>query len=367
VRGVALTDAERINWLRLARTEAVGPVTFAHLIAQFGSAGRALEALPDLARRGGRDGTPKIFGGAEAEAELAAGSRLGARMIGSGEPDFPRLLSALDAPPPLLWALGDAGLMARRTVSIVGTRECSAAGQRIARALAGALGEAGYIVVSGMARGIDAAAHWGAIDSGTIAVLAGGVDNVWPPQNASLYERIGQSGCIVSSRPPGFEPRAKDFPRRNAIISGLSLGVVIVEAEMRSGSLITARLAADQGREVFAVPGSPLDPRSRGTNDLIRQGATLVEDADDVLRVLNAQPGVGAPDVPTFEPAELDEEGLAGLSGVIASLLSTAPTSFDDLARLSGAPTSAVLACLTELAVAGRAELLPGGLAVAAG
>jgi len=365
--GAVLSDQERIDWLRLARTESVGPVTFAHLIARFGSAGRALEALPDLARRGGRAEPAKVFSLAEAQAELDAGAKRGARMIGSGEPDFSRLLAALDAPPPLLWTLGDARLMARRSVAIVGARECSAAGQKIARGLAGALGEAGYIVVSGMARGIDAAAHLGAIQSGTIAVLAGGVDNIWPPQNASLYERIRQGGCIVSSRPPGFEPRAKDFPRRNAIISGLSLGVVIVEAELRSGSLITARLAADQGREVFAVPGSPLDPRARGTNDLLRQGACVVEDAEDVLRVLDAQAGVTAPDSPIFHPPEMDEPTNEDLSRVIAGLLSQAPTRFDELARLSGAPTSAVLACLTELAVAGRAELLAGGLAIAAG
>ena len=363
--GKTLAEKERIDWLRLARTESVGPVTFAHLIMRYGSPTRALEALPGLARRGGSAATPIIPGSSQAEAELAAGAALGARLIAACEPDFPRLLAVLDPPPPLIWALGDTGLLARRAVAVVGARECSAAGQRMARTLAAALGEGGYVVVSGLARGIDAAAHHGAIASGTIAVLAGGVDSVWPPQNAGLYEAIRAKGCIISDRPIGHEARARDFPRRNRLISGLALGVVVVEAELRSGSLITARLAGEQGREVFAVPGSPLDPRARGANDLLRQGATLVEDADDVLRVLDAQPSVFEPERPTYSPGrETDDPDIEGLAAVVGGLLSPTPISIDELARAAGAPTSAVLAALVELTLAGRAELMAGGLVV---
>ena len=366
MRGTPLTDRERIDWMRLARTESVGPVTFAHLIARYGSPTRALDALPALARRGGSAAAPIIPGSSQAEAELTAGAALGARLIAACEPDFPRLLAVLDPPPPLIWALGDLDLLARPAVAVVGARECSAAGQRMARTLAAALGEGGYVVVSGLARGIDAAAHHGAIASGTIAVLAGGVDSVWPPQNAGLYDAIRAKGCIVSERPIGHEARARDFPRRNRLISGLALGVVVVEAELRSGSLITARLAGEQGREVFAVPGSPLDPRARGANDLLRQGATLVEDADDVLRVLDAQPSVFEPERPTWAPDQgMDDSEIDGLAEIVAALLSPTPTSIDELARAAEAPTPAVLAALMELTLAGRAELLAGGLVVA--
>ncbi|HZK98899.1 MAG TPA: DNA-processing protein DprA [Caulobacteraceae bacterium] len=360
-------DPARIDWLRLARAEAVGPVTFAHLIGRYGSATRALAALPDLARRGGRSLPPRVPGPVEARAELDAGEALGARLILGDEPDFPRLLAVLDPPPTLVWVLGDSTLLARRTVAIVGARTASAAGQRFARALAGALGEAGYIVVSGMARGIDAAAHRGALETGTVAVIAGGVDTIYPLENAELYGAIRAKGCLISERAIGHEARAKDFPRRNRIISGLSLGVVVVEAELRSGSLITARLAGEQGREVFAVPGSPLDPRARGANDLLRQGATLVEEADDVLRVLDTQPGMAAPEPATYAcretPGDVETDELRA---VLAQLLSPTPISIDELARAAGAPTPSILAALMELSLAGRAELLPGGLAASA-
>jgi DNA processing protein len=235
----------------------------------------------------------------------------------------------------------------------------------MAGALAAALGPGGYIVVSGLASGIYAAAHKGALASGTVAVLAGGVDSVWPPQNADLYEAFREKGCIVSERPIGYEGRAPDFPRRNRLISGLSLGVVVVEAELRSGSLITARLAAEQSREVFAVPGSPLDPRARGANDLIRQGAYLVEDADDILRILDSQAGVSDSDGPDF--SDTDRQGdmeSDGLANQLETLLSPTPTSLDILAREAHAPVSAIAAALIELTIAGRAELLPGGLAI---
>ncbi len=358
-----LTSRERVDWLRLARAEAVGPVTFAHLIGRYGSASRALEALPDLARRGGRGGSPDIPSVAKAEAELAAGVAAGARPVASGESGFPRLLAALDPPPPLIWVLGEAALLERRTVAMVGARIASGAGRRFARTLAGALGEAGYVVVSGMARGIDAAAHEGSLPFGAVAVLAGGVDDIYPPDNAGLYASLKGSGCVISERPIGHKARAADFPRRNRLISGASLGVVVVEAELRSGSLITARLAGEQGREVFAVPGSPLDPRARGCNDLIRQGATLVEGAEDVLRVLDAQPSVMAPDPPSYDLFdERNDPETAGLRATVEDLLSPTPTPIDELARAADAPTSAVLAVLIELSLAGRAELLAGGL-----
>jgi DNA processing protein len=358
-----MDEAERIDWLRLARAESVGPVTFAHLIGRYGAASRALSALPDLARRGGRSAPPRIPSVAEAKRELEAGAALGARLLTLRDPAFPRLLAALDPPPPLLWVLGDETLLERRAIGMVGAREASSAGQRMARSLAAGLGQGGYVVVSGLARGIDASAHQGALPTGTIAVLAGGVDSVWPPQNAELYQAIKAKGCIVSERPVGYEARAPDFPRRNRLISGLSLGVVVVEAEVKSGSLITARLAGEQGRDVFAVPGSPLDPRARGTNDLIRQGAWLVEEADDVLRVLNDQPSVSEPE-PTSYDAGDDDGDTEPLIAALETLLSHTPTAVDELARSAGAPISLTAAALMELALAGRAELLPGGFAV---
>ncbi|MEO8811407.1 MAG: DNA-processing protein DprA [Caulobacteraceae bacterium] len=356
-------ERERLDWLRLARAESVGPVTFARLIERYGSAGNALAALPDLARRGGGAGAPLIPNLDEARTELAAGTAIGAHLITGGDEGFPRLLAVLDPPPPLLWTIGDAALLGRRAVGVVGARIASAAGRRFARTLAAELGEAGYVVISGMARGIDAAAHEGALPFGTIAVLGGGEDDVYPPDNRELYDAIKASGCIVSERPPGHTARAADFPRRNRLIAGLSLGVIVVEAEMKSGSLITARLAGEQGREVFAVPGSPLDPRAHGTNDLLRQGATLVESALDVIRVLDAQPGVSAPETAMFDFSGTgDETAIERVRAMVEDLLSPAPVTIDDLARATGAPISTVLAVLMELSVAGRADLLPGGL-----
>jgi DNA processing protein len=360
-----LDDGERVDWLRLARTDSVGPVTFAHVIARYGTAARALEALPDMARRGGRSTPLKIPRRDEIAAELAAGAAIGARLIACCETDFPRLLAVLDPPPPVLWVLGDVAQLHRKAVAMVGARVASAAGRRFAKTLAAALGEAGYVVVSGMARGIDAAAHEGGLPFGTVAVLGGGVDDIYPPDNAALYDALKTGGCVVSERPIGHTARAPDFPRRNRIISGLALGVVVVEAELKSGSLITARLAGEQGREVFAVPGSPLDPRARGANDLLRQGATLVEDVDDVLRVLDAQPTLREPDAPAFEGQYFDADAETDdVREAVLQALSPTPATVDDIARATGAPIRTVLACLAELSLAGRAELLSGGLAV---
>jgi DNA processing protein len=360
----ALSDAQRRDWLRLARTENVGPVTFAQLIARYGEPALALAALPDLARRGGRSDGLDIPSPAIAEAELAAGAKLGARMIAACEPGFPQTLAAVDPPPPLIWTLGDAGLLQRRAVAIVGARSASAAGQRFARTLAADLGAAGCAIISGMARGIDAAAHEGSLATGAIAVLGGGVDDVYPPEHRALHARIAAEGCILSENAPGRSAVARDFPRRNRIISGVARAVVVVEAEFRSGSLITARLANEMGREVLAVPGSPLDPRARGANDLIRQGAALCEGAEDVLRALEGLGGLADTSGEPWRSAPPDPDD--GLRARVAGLLCPTPVSRDDLIRAAGAPTPVVMAALTELVLAGRAELLPGGLVCAA-
>jgi DNA processing protein len=353
--------AERLAWLRLARAEQVGPVTFAQLINRFGSAAAALDLLPDLARRGGRSAPLRIPSPAAAMAELAAGEALGARLVCTPDDDFPQPLSSIDPPPPLIWVLGDIRLAARPMVALVGARIASAAGQRFARGLAAQLGEAGVVVVSGMARGIDAAAHEGALPTGTIAVLGGGPDDIYPQEHADLYARLADRGAVVSECPPGYRAQARDFPRRNRIISGLSQAVVVVEAELRSGSLITARLAAEQGRDVLAVPGSPLDPRARGTNDLIRQGAALCEGLEDVLRALGGS-GLREREPPDYRHATVSDADVEAVRERVADLLSPTPVSRDELVRLAGAPAGAVLAALSELALAGRAEFLPGGM-----
>ncbi len=355
---------EILAWLRLARSEGVGARTFAALVSRHGTAVEALRALPEMARRAGREGPVAIASPQSAETELKAAAAVGARLVRSCDDDYPALLAATDDPPPLFWTLGDVARLHAPAVAMVGARIASAAGRRFARELAAGLGEAGLVVVSGLARGIDAAAHEGALASGTVAVLAGGVDAPYPPENLNLYQRICERGCVVSERPMGHQARAADFPRRNRIISGLARGVVVVEAELRSGSLITARLAAEQGREVMAVPGSPLEPRARGTNDLIRQGAALVESAEDVLAIL-ADPARPAPRRSAQAGPELAEVG-PDLTDVLDSLVSTTPVSLDELTRACGAPVAAVSAALMELSMAGRVELLPGGGAVRA-
>ena len=359
-----LSEAARRDWLRLARAEGVGPVAFQHLIRRYGSAGAALRELPELARRAGRANAPQVPSPGEVEDELADGAALGARLLAACEDAFPAALRALDPPPPVIWALGDAALLGRRSVAVVGARVASAAGCRFARGLAYELGRAGLVIVSGMARGVDAAAHDGALPTGTVAVLGGGVADVYPTENAALYDRIAAGGCVVSESAPRRKAQAKDFPRRNRLISGLSLAVVVVEAELKSGSLITARLAAEQGREVLAVPGSPLDPRARGCNDLIRQGAAICEGADDVLRALEQLSGFRAPQGPAFERGA--EDVSPALLERVFDLLSPTPTRVDELARQVGAPPGAVFAALVELSLAGRAELMEGALAVRA-
>ncbi|HRO33571.1 MAG TPA: DNA-processing protein DprA [Brevundimonas sp.] len=358
---MSLAPAERFARLRLARTERIGPVAFDQLLKRYGSAQGALDALPGLVRRAGGPSVPPPV--QAIEAEMAAGQQIGAQLIVRGDDAYPPMLAAVDPPPPVLWTLGDAGLLSRPSpVAVVGARVASAGGQRIARGLAQQLGQAGHVIVSGLARGIDTAAHEGSLPTGTVAVLGGGIDDVYPPDNAGLYDRIRAEGCIVSESPVGARAQARDFPRRNRIISGLSRGVIVVEAEIRSGSLITARLAAEQGRDVFAVPGSPLDPRSRGPNELIRNGAILCEGLEDVERAFSTlrtlrEPAVDDPfrDAPSeIEPQLLDR---------VAALLSPTPTPRDELARALNLPVAVVAAALLELDLSGRATLLPGGLA----
>ena len=363
---MSLSELERRDRLRLARTEGVGPVTMAALLSRFGSAAKALDALPNMARRGGRVDALKICTPDEADRELAAGDKLGARLLVLGEPEFPPLLAALDPPPPLIWTLGRAELLSRPCVAIVGARIASAGGQRFARQLASELGQAGYVVVSGLARGIDGAAHEGALPTGTAAVLGGGIDDIYPWEHEALYRKLAAEGCLVSESAVGRKARAQDFPRRNRIISGLSLATVVVEAEMRSGSLITARLANEQGREVLSVPGSPLDPRAKGTNDLIRQGAMLCEGAADVIEAVSRHPSVREPTRDLFDAPGIDEERLEReaerLRDRAYDLASPTPTPVDELVRALAAPAPAIFAALVELAIAGRVELLPGGM-----
>lgn len=362
---MSLPQAERQAWLRLARTENVGPVTFDQLITRFGTAERAMAALPDLARRGGRKGPLRTPGTAEIDAEIEAGEALGAVLLCACEPQFPQALAALDPPPPVLWARGRVDLLTRSAVAIVGARVASAAGQRFARGLAADLGRAGQVVVSGLARGIDGAAHEGALATGTVAVLGGGIDDIYPPEHRDLYGRVAEAGCIVSESRPGHRAQAKDFPRRNRIISGLSRAVVVVEAEIRSGSLITARLAAEQGREVLSVPGSPLDPRAKGTNDLIRQGAALCEGVDDVLRALEGLRGFEERERAYQPPPHALAPDDSELHDRICALLSPTPVSRDEIVRATACEAAPVAAAIVELALAGRAELLPGGFVVA--
>jgi DNA processing protein len=286
-------------------------------------------------------------------------------MIGFVEPDFPRGLAALEAPPPMISVIGHDALLTREMIAIVGARNASALGRKLTSRLAADLGAAGLVVVSGMARGIDTAAHEGSLASGTCAVIAGGIDIVYPPENAALYERIKAEGIILSEMPLGQQPQARHFPRRNRVVSGLARGVVVVEASEGSGSLITANFALEQNREIFAVPGSPLDPRAKGTNRLIRDGAVLTETADDVLGVLRPmlggnfqEPGRDAGGVPPLE--DLAEAEAERIRAVIEVALGPAPVAIDELIRLCGASTAAVLTVILELELAGRLARHPG-------
>jgi DNA processing protein len=361
----ALAAAERLAWLRLIRSENVGPVTFHQLIARFGSATAALEALPEIANRGGRAKPLTICPASAAEREIEAVARLGARLVARCEPDYPPALAAIDDAPPLLTVKGRTELATRRAVAVVGARNASANGRRFAREIATHLGAAGLLVVSGLARGIDAAAHEGSLDSGTLAVLAGGIDAVYPEENRRLHETIAEHGLLVAEMPVGTVPQARHFPRRNRIISGIALGVLVVEAAERSGSLITARFALEQGREVFAVPGSPLDPSCKGTNRLIRDGATLVEAADDILREISPQldARLAERQRTAFAPAptaEIGPKDLADAREIVLGLLSPTPLPVDELLRQCQMSPAVILTIVLELELAGRVARQPG-------
>jgi DNA processing protein len=378
----ALADAERLDWLRLIRTENVGPITFRNLMARFNTAGAALTALPDLARRGGRTKPLKPAGKAEAERELAALHKAGAELIAMVEPDYPPLLAAIDDAPPLIAVRGHRHLLTRDMVAMVGARNASLNGRRFAQKMAAELGRAGYVVASGLARGIDAAAHEASLESGTVAVMAGGVDVIYPPENAALGTRIGREGVLVSECPMGTEPTGRHFPKRNRLIAGLARGVVLIEAASRSGSLITARYALDQGREVMACPGSPEDPRCSGCNALIRDGAALVRNAQDVADALAAPSGIpgaaedGAEftydadifldgeDDPFAGMADFDPDGGEqdmALAEQVMRLLGPTPVEPDELARACGASPSELSLVLLELDIAGRITITDGG------
>lgn len=399
--GIALSDRQRFDWLRLVRSESIGPRSFRSLMNRFGGAAAALEALPELARRSGR--SVQICPPAAAERELEGLRRLGGRLIALGEADYPVPLQAIDSAPPLIAVLGRPEILRKPAVSLVGSRNASAAGMTFTGRLARELGEADFAVVSGLARGIDTAAHQASLETGTVAVLAGGLDQVYPPQNAPLADRICERGAIISEMPLGWVARARDFPRRNRLVSGLSLGTVVVEAARRSGSLITARFANEQGRLVFAVPGSPLDPRAEGGNDLIRDGAILCADASHIVEALAPLRGqdpeawsgratlretrhepaseamwdeLDLPEVmpaPGFvphaeggetlrphEPIGLPPEG-SPLRRIVLDLLGLTPVPLDDLVRASGQGAREVNRVLVELELEGAVRRHPGG------
>ena len=397
--GHRLTDRQRIDWLRLTRTEGVGPRTFRTLINRYGGAGDALKALPSLLTRNGRIG--RVTTVAEAEDELALGARYGVTFVALGEPDYPKYLRIIESAPPILCIRGMGEVFNRPGVAIVGSRNASATGLKMAEQLAAGLGREHCVVISGLARGIDARAHRSSLQTGTVAVLAGGHDKLYPAEHAELLDAILEKGAVVTEMPMGWEPRGRDFPRRNRIISGLSLGVIVVEAALRSGSLITARFATEQGRDVFAVPGSPLDPRAEGTNDLIREGATLIGSVEHVMQAIapilgrddwppeafeSARP---VEDEPLWDELDLDERGfaepalppirltLANLDAdvehhpdeerltpkaLLKQLLGPSPIAVDDLVRLTGRSVVLVQTVLLELELEGLIERHGGGL-----
>lgn len=386
-----LSETEKQARIRLARTENVGPVTFRQLLQRFGSGAEALHALPDLARRGGRAKPLRIATVEAVERERAAAAALGARDIHLNCRDYPAPLAAIDDAPPFLYVLGNPALLSNQCIGMVGGRNASVAGKGFARKIAGDLGDAGFTIASGLARGIDTAAHEGSLKTGSIAVLAGGVDIVFPPENDGLYRALTDMGAVVSEMPPGMQPLSRHFPRRNRIISGLSLAVVVIEAKRKSGSLITARRAAEQGRSVFAAPAAPMDTRGTGCNDLIRDGATLVQNADDVLQDLVATLPERFQSTPQNHMAPHHSEktdnglseaiaadtsiaaansagtgpddagALAEARALIEQGLSSTPVSIDALIRELRLPPPLVNAVLLEIELAGSLSRHPGG------
>ena len=352
-------NEDLVDRLRLLRTAGVGPVTFRQLLRRFGTAAAAIEAVPDLARRGGGK-APRLFERGEAEREIARVEKLGARYLTLGQGLYPRLLAALEDAPPLLIAKGNLNLLDRTAIAIVGARNASAAACRFARGLAHDLGQQDLVVVSGLARGVDSAAHDGALESGTIGVIAGGIDVFYPPENEARQRAMYERGLVLAEMPPGTEPRARHFPYRNRIIAGVSAGTIVVEAAPRSGSLITARLAAEAGRDVMAVPGSPLDPRAQGCNQLIRDGATLIQNAEDVVQELGPVGRVRSSVIPYRPEPEL-VNGDDNAVDLVEELLGPSPVPVDEVIRLSGASSGAVQMALLELDLAGRLDRHAGG------
>lgn len=367
-KGIALSDRQRIAWLRLIRSDNVGPVTFRDLINHFGSAERAIDALPELASRGGARGQIRIASREEAEAELERAHRFKARFLGIGEPGYPQALRHIDGAPPLLAVRGTLDVTALPGLGMVGARNASINGCKFTAHLARACGGAGYAIVSGLARGIDQAAHRAALPTGTIAALAGGLDRPYPPENIPLLNEICEGrGLAISEMPFGWEPRARDFPRRNRLIAGAALGLVVVEAASRSGSLITARLAGEFGRLVFAVPGSPLDPRCQGTNGLLKDGAIVTTEAADILDSLQPLSRIDL-----FSAAELKEPPHEDMRQpmappgeddrtAIVNALGASPVDIDAIIDHTGLPTAVVHMILLELDLAGRLNRHAGG------
>ncbi len=368
-----LNDAQRLACLRLIRSANVGPVTFRELINRYGGAQQALDALPDLYSRHGGRHKYGLCPRSRAEAELEAAARCGAHPVFTIEPGYPPALAQIEAPPPLLYAIGDLALLARPAVAIVGSRRASASGLQLTRQFAGELGRAGLVIASGLARGVDGAAHKAALETGTIAVVAGGADVIYPPEHEDLHRQIGATGCVISEMPPGFRPRGKDFPRRNRIIAGISIGVLVVEAARRSGTLITARLAGELGREVFAVPGHPLDPRAEGTNHLLKTGATLTTCANDIIELINpllkSSPGFNTPEdlgrqghllepatvmepPPRAQPLPVEDDHRS----LVLDVLGPAPTTIDEIARAAELPIQIVQTIVMELDLSGQIE-----------
>ena len=361
------SEEEVLAWLRLSRSHRVGPSTFIRLIREHGSAESALAALPQVAASAGASRYAPCSA-EHANAELEAGFKAGAELLCLGAPEYPPHLALIPDPPPVLWAIGNPELAHRQAIGLVGARNASSLGQRMAKLLAQELGAAGYIITSGLARGVDTSAHEASLNTGTIAVLAGGVDNVYPRENKALWQQIGAHGLIVSEAPMGTSPQARHFPKRNRIISGISLGIVVIEGAAKSGSLITARNALDQGREVMAVPGSPLDPRASGCNMLLRDGAGLVRSGADVIEFMESPsqdlfafspPEISAPPEPT--PVVSPAAAPLPLSGLKA-MLSAAPISEDTLIRESGLPTPQAMEVIFDLELAGEIIRHPGGL-----
>jgi len=351
---------DRIARLRLMRTPTVGPVTYAQLLARFGTATAALDAIPDLARRGGGK-PPVVPPRAAIEREVEAVEKAGARYLFLGVPGYPAMLAAIPTAPPALIVRGRRALLDRPVLGMVGARNASASACRFARGMAAELGERGVTVASGLARGIDTAAHQGSIAAGTVAVIAGGIDVAYPPENAELQERIANEGLLIAEQPPGIEPRARHFPYRNRIIAGLAQAVLVVEAAPKSGSLITARHAGEYGREVLAVPGSPLDPRAQGCNLLIREGATLIQTADDVLEMLRPiDPRMVSEPIASYD-APIHGDAEEGDRRAVSELLGPVPTPVDEIVRQSGRPPAIVQTVLLELELAGRLERHAGG------